>query len=232
MPQKKGDHTMKKNSFHPGRKSTGFTLIELLVVIAIIAILAAILLPALTKARESGKNAGCQSNVKQLGTLALFYAGDNDDYMSPYQTADNVLWVARLKKYGSADNLFQCAAQEQLIYPSTTTPTIGYGYIYSGNAHTVGLHQNARLSKYTSLRSPSKIVELFDAKTGSGTSASNTTNAAYCTRCGVSTYSNAADRHHNRMANALFADGHVNGLLCDLLNTQSAANDILGHSEK
>ena len=58
-------------------KSRGFTLIELLVVIAIIAILMAILIPALNRAREQGKRAACLSNVKQLGLAWVLYADDN-----------------------------------------------------------------------------------------------------------------------------------------------------------
>ncbi len=74
-------------------KRRGFTLIELLVVIAIIAILAALLLPALDRSKQEAERVNCLSNLKQLTLATHLYAGDNRDYLPPNIPESDFGWV-------------------------------------------------------------------------------------------------------------------------------------------
>ena len=80
----------------------GFTLIELLVVIAIIALLAAILFPVFSTARERARSATCQSNQKQIGLAFTQYSQDNDETLpifDNYGAANQMVWSAELSPY-------------------------------------------------------------------------------------------------------------------------------------
>ncbi len=112
-------------------RKNGFTLIELLVVVAIIAVLVAILLPALNAAHESAKSIVCLNNLRQIGQATFLYLGDNGDrfpceYDNPHYRYSG-RWKNRLAKYLGIDtnssgyiseykvgkNVFVCPASTQ-----------------------------------------------------------------------------------------------------------------------
>ncbi|MFH0796338.1 MAG: DUF1559 domain-containing protein [Candidatus Omnitrophota bacterium] len=121
------DYEILRQNTPQNDNSTAFTLIELLVVIAIIAILAAMLLPALSQAREKARSAKCISNLKQLGLAYSMYAQDYDERLPIIFDGVNV-WISLLWPYNGTDQTKYDSGRS--IYKC---PSFNYNYGYGQN---------------------------------------------------------------------------------------------------
>jgi len=198
------------------RKSLAFTLIELLVVISIIAILAAMLLPALGKAKEKAKATNCLSNLKQWGVALHLYANENRDSLPPEgwvnppanpTTANhtNCWFVAlpltiKLQWYYEMPwrtNEFADLGKSIWICPSNPRRSDGRAlFHYCLNGFIDGSGSSDQLVKMNSILNPTTLVYLFDSKNEP---------AVLTTRPGSFVHTNL----HSGGAQFLFMDGHV-----------------------
>ena len=197
----------------------GFTLIELLVVIAIIAILAAILFPVFSQAREKARQATCTSNLKQIGMAFNMYIQDNDDAIPTVNGCAWSLWSGQISPYVNSPKVFECPTARSEGNIRTIATVAGNQHIpYGYNFENPNSGQQWPQQWIAQISSPATTLIVCDSY--GVTTSGSLGQKSYCVTTHSATRSVAS--RHNGGANVLFFDWHVKWYKTSFLNAPAS----------